>query len=88
MKNILIIDVDTEREQPVMLGKPKDSPQPTNEEEAKTMILNDITCVCEALLGLISMSSANGYSNKERLVNVTISRLNDLLLENTDDNQQ
>ena len=41
MKNILFIDVDTEKESPLTLGKPEDFPKPTNDEEAKIMILND-----------------------------------------------
>lgn len=81
MKNIVFIDIDTEREIKVQIGKPEEITPPTNAEEAKTMINTDITCVCEGLCALIQMADQNAYGNKEELVKASISHLNTLLIE-------
>lgn len=79
MKNAIIIDIDTDREQPIMLGKPPEIAQPQNAEEASAMIKDDISCVCEALCTLILMANNSGYASKEELVNASVYYLNSLL---------
>lgn len=82
MKNAIFIDIDTDREkQPIMLGKPPEITPPSNAEEAKVMIIDDISTVCEALCTLILMSDHSGYGSKEELVKTTIFHLNNLLIE-------
>jgi hypothetical protein len=79
MKNSIFIDVDTEREQPVLIGKPPEITQPENAEEAAKMIINDIGCVCEALCTLIHLADVNSYATKEELIKASITLLNGML---------
>ena len=79
MKNTLFIDLDTDREQKVLIGKPEGFPQPTTPVEAAKMINTDIACICEALCSLIHIADQNGYSKKEEMVSTSIKYLNDLL---------
>lgn len=79
MKNSILINIDTEREQPVVFGKPPEVPQPQNKEEAGVMILNDIVCVTEALRTLIVMASLNGYGDKTELVDAAVKTINTAL---------
>ncbi len=81
MKNAIYIDIDTDRDQPILIGKPPEIPQPTTPEEAGKMITTDISCVCEALCSLIHMADQNGYAPKKALVETSIKYLNDLLIE-------
>ena len=77
MKNSLFIDVDTDRDQMVLIGKPPEIKPPANAEEAKQMIMNDISCTCEALVTLINIASASGYGDKEDLFNTAIKYFNE-----------
>lgn len=79
MKNTIVIDIDTERKQPIVIGKPATIPKPNNEEEAKKMVLEDISCTCEALCTLIHIAEQNKYSNKEDLIKTSIKYLSDML---------
>jgi hypothetical protein len=72
MKNLIFIDVDTDREKPVVFGKPPDSTPPQTPEEAGAMIINDIACISEAITTLIRMASQNGYADKNDLVNAVV----------------
>jgi hypothetical protein len=79
MKNLIYIDVDTERDQPILIGKGADIPTPTNKEEARDMIINDIKCVCETLCILIHVADQNQYAMKNELVTETIKQVTKLL---------
>jgi hypothetical protein len=79
MKNIIIIDVDTEREQQLQIGKPSETKQPTTPEEAKEIILTDISCVAETLNLMINIAHDSGYANKKELVEKAIINLQELL---------
>lgn len=68
MKNTVYIDVDTERERPIVIGKGPENEPPTTKEEAREMVLIDIGCVCEALITLINIAEQSGYAKKEDLV--------------------
>lgn len=81
MKNLIYIDLDTDRKQVVLIGKTPETPKPTNYAESSEMIMLDISCVCEALLTLIKIADTNGYSNKEETIKTSINYLNKLLLE-------
>jgi hypothetical protein len=86
MKNVIIIDVDTDRVQSLQIGKPSDSKQPTNPEEAKEIILTDLACVSETLNLMINIASDSGYGKKEDLVRKAIENLNNLIIKN-DENE-
>lgn len=81
MKNSIYLDVDTEREQQIIIGKGPDTTPPETPEAAALMITNDIACLCEALCNLIHVADQSGYSKKEDLVRVSIDQLNTLLVE-------
>ena len=81
MKNTLLIDIDTERNKPVMISKPPEIAPPTTPEEAKVMIINDISCVCETLCTLIHMADQNQYAFKEDLVRIAKEQLDGLLVK-------
>ena len=75
MKNFIFVDVDTDREKPIIFGKPPDMTPPENKEEAKEMILNDIISLAEALKTLITMASQNGYGDREELAVSTVNTI-------------
>ena len=81
MKNSIYIDVDTEREQPILIGKGADTVQPETPEGALEMIKTDISCLCEAMCSLVHVADQNGYGSKEQYVTGLIARLNEFLLE-------
>jgi len=79
MRNSIYIDIDTERkEKPFIIGKPPEY-QPSNPEEAKTSIINDISCVCEALCRLIVTADNSGYATRQELIKASIVHLNTVL---------
>lgn len=79
MKNLIIIEVDTEREKPIIIGKGPDYNPPTSVEEAKQIILTDMGCVLDTLLNLIHIADQNDYASKEETVGKAIKELNQYL---------
>lgn len=79
MKNLIIIDVDTEREKPIFISKGPDYQAPTNKEEAKEIIITDMGCILDTLLNLIHIADQNDYESKEILVGKAIKELNQYL---------
>ena len=79
MQNSIFISIDTEREQPILIGKPPEIAPPTTPEEAKDMILTDINCVCEALYTMIHTADQNNYGTKKELVDKCIIHLHSML---------
>lgn len=81
MKNAIYIDIDSDRENtPILFSKPPHIPQPTTKEEAKVMILNDITSLSEALKFLIIVAADNNYANGDELVNAASLTIKDALI--------
>jgi hypothetical protein len=85
MTNSIFIDVDTERDKPIIFGKPPDITPPSTKEEAKEMILNDIICVAQSLKTLIIMAHENEYANKKDLVIACVNTINEALIQNKSD---
>lgn len=81
MKNAIYIEIDTEKEQPVMIGKPPEITPPSTPEETAIMVKNDIASLLEAACTLIHMADHNGYGKKEEFVKASIDRLNAFLIE-------
>lgn len=75
MTNSIFIDIDTKREKPIIFGKPPDITPPENKEEAARMILNDISCLAEAITTLITMAGQNGYADKNELMVATVNTI-------------
>lgn len=63
MKNVLMVDIDTDRKNTVIIGKPTDWPRPTTKEEQAKMILEDMSCLCEAVCTLIHLAEQAGIKN-------------------------
>ena len=80
MKNIIFIDIDSDRKKVVQIGKPTDTPKPTNAEEAKKMILDDLACTFEGFCTLIHVADQNKYGSKEDLIGEAIKYLNNMLI--------
>jgi hypothetical protein len=79
MKNTIYIDIDTEREQPILIGKGPETSPPETREEAGKMIVEDIACVCDALINLIHVADQNSYGTKESLIEKVKGQLNEYL---------
>jgi hypothetical protein len=85
MINSIFIDIDTDRNKPIVFGKPPDITPPSNKEEAREMILNDIICLAQALKTLIIMADENEYADKKELVIASINTINEALTQNKSD---
>jgi hypothetical protein len=79
MKNTIIIDVDTEREQQLQIRKPSDIQAPASAEEAKDVIVNDISCVFETFKMMVKIADKSGYASKNELIQTAIKDLETLL---------
>lgn len=77
MKNIVIIDMDTERPSPIIIGKAGN--EPDNLEDGGKMILSDIKTVTAGLVKLIELASNNKITERKVLVENSINILNKLL---------
>ena len=75
MKNIVIIDVDTDRKVPVMINKPESSKKPTNIAEATEVVSTDMQSICEGLLRLINMAHSSGMLDKKETLDKCIEHL-------------
>lgn len=63
MKNIIIVDIDTDRDPVVQIGKTDASELPKNKEEARESILKDMACLCEAVSTLIHAAHQSGMKD-------------------------
>jgi hypothetical protein len=88
MKNTIYIDIDTDREQPILIGKGPETTPPTTREEAGKMIVEDIACVCDALINLIHVADQNEYGTKEDLIEKVKSQLDEYLSKPTPENNE
>jgi hypothetical protein len=82
MKNSLLIDLDTEREDPIRITKTEDTVNKVNDEEsAKKMVLEDMTTLCNALGTLIQLANDSGYVDSKVSAKMCVNYLNDNFLE-------
>lgn len=75
MKNTIYIEIDTEKDTPIMFGKAPDAVIPKNAKEAGEMVLIDIRCLTEALMSLIYLADQNNYGDKKELLDESILKL-------------
>ncbi len=66
MKNVVVFDKDTERDEVLIITKPDGTEQPTNESEAKEMIIADISTATEGLMTLVKIANDSGYMDEEK----------------------
>lgn len=101
MKNKIIVDFDSEREDRFLFSKPPDIPRPKTQDQAKEMVLLDIGCLSEAIVRLILLAQDNGYASKDDLIFSTVATIyqglnpdlpaeaeEQKLLENNQENEQ
>ena len=77
MKNLIVIDYDSERPEPIIIAKPN-SKEPTTPEESKAVIMDDINCVVQTLVRLINIADNSKFANKIDLADATILCMNQL----------
>src|SRR5689334_519127 len=75
MKNIIIVDVDTDRSPVVQLGKTSAESLPQNKEEAASLVDMDMACLCEALSTLIQAADYSGFKSREESLKTCITHL-------------
>jgi hypothetical protein len=72
MKNVVVFDKDTERDEQLIITKPDGTEQPTNEAEAKAMIIEDISTATEGLMTLVRIANDSGYMDADKSANLII----------------
>lgn len=78
MRNIIIVDIDTERkDQITVLGKPEGFPQPTSKEEVVKMMDEDLLCLCEGLATLINVMHQEKYKDGNTILKECIQLIED-----------
>lgn len=83
MKNSILIDLDTDRERPILFSKAPDTILPDNKEDAYKMIVNDIATLSYAIKTLIIMT--NDTTAKDLLVKSVVKTVNEAITEQTDE---
>ena len=66
MKNVVVFDKDTERDEQVIVTKLEGTKQPTSEIEAKAMIIEDISTATQGLMILVKIAQDSGYMEGEK----------------------
>jgi len=75
MKNTIQIDIDSDREDTVIIGKPKDFRRPESKEEFAYEIINDMATLCEAICTLIHVADQNGLKPSDKSVQDCINHI-------------
>lgn len=88
MKNKLMIDVDTDREEtPVMISKPEgfDIEEATSDKDKlKKMVLDDMVTICNGLGTLIKVGQDNNYFSGKETAEMCVKYLQDNFINNTE----
>ena len=87
MTNQIFIDVDTERERPIIFSKPPHISPPETKEEESTMIVNDIISLAHALKYLILIAGHKLYADKQALIDGIVKTVNEAISENEETNE-
>jgi hypothetical protein len=74
-QNIVIVDVNSEREENVKLMKPEHFVAPSTKEAMQTVLMTDLTTLCEGLVTLAHLIEKEGFHTKEKVLNFTINHL-------------
>ena len=77
MKNVIMVDVDSERPNQVIFNKPNDFVMPASPEEAKVIIIEDLKTLAHGLGCLIRIAEDSGYGSADEMLNETINLLRD-----------
>lgn len=78
MKNTILIDMDSDREDVIRITKTENLVESIKDvESAKKMILEDITTICQALGTLIKVGNDSEYFKDTDMSKMCIKYLND-----------
>ena len=89
MKNIIQVDLDSDREQKIIITKPEGMVEEIgNEKSAKEMVVKDISTLCNGLGTLIQLGDDNKYFNGEELANLCIKYLSDNFINTSSDEEE
>ena len=61
-----VVTIHKDPEEGIYFSKPEGVPQPTNEEEARAMIVEDISITTEGLMTLVNMADNGGYMDADK----------------------
>lgn len=75
MKNIIMVDVDSERPNQVIFNKPNDFIIPTTDEEAKAVVIDDLKTLAHGLGCLIKIAQDKGYGTANQMLDESIDLL-------------
>jgi hypothetical protein len=78
MKNLVIIDIDTERQEKILIKKPSSIEKPSDDLSAKEMVVNDMSCVFEAFCTLMNLISDNKFGDKNQIIDIAVKHLETL----------
>ena len=87
MKNVVIFDKDTERDERLVITKPDGIEQPTNDEEAKAMIVEDISTTTEGLMTLVRIAHDSGYMDSDKSSELIIKYFKEGFLDKKDEDE-
>ena len=85
MKNVVIFDKDTERDEKLIITKPEGTEQPTSEEEAKAMIISDISTATEGLMTLVKIANDSGYMDEDKSAQMIVDYFKNAFLTKTEE---
>lgn len=85
MKNVVIFDKDTERDEKLIITKPEGTEQPTSEEEAKAMIIEDISTATEGLMTLVKIANDSGYMDEDKSAQMIVDYFKNAFLTKTEE---
>lgn len=77
MKNIIVIDIDTDRENQVEFSKTDDFVHPISEHETINMVINDIKTLTHGLGSFIKIAESIGVSSSKDLLDEAVKLLRD-----------
>ena len=81
MKNKVMIDVDTDREEtPVMISKPEEAT--SDKDKLKKMVLDDMVTICNGLGTLIKVGQDNNYFSGKETAEMCVKYLQDNFINN------
>lgn len=74
MKNILLVDLDSDREQTIQIKKPGIVPPQTREEFSRTVLM-DMATLCEAVCTLMHLADREGIKPSAESLRACIEHL-------------
>ena len=78
MKNKLTLDIDSERENIIIFGKPESDGIPATKEEEKILVDTDIKSLIAALVELIHYAGDNELGFKEEYKQFALETINNI----------